>query len=226
MSWGPPQLSPSWSDEVEETGTGVKNEEIGPKKKRRMGKTTFSWVRRRGKTPWGDPKMGGGAPQNGGTPQNKADIPPQGCDHHRQGNGEDLQAGSFLHPGTGLRRHGLPGGTWGALGGQRGSFGVTLNPLFLVCVCPPPQTKFVQCPDGELQKRKEVVHTVSLHEIDVINSRTQGFLALFSGTPHGCPPTAPPKLPPNCPPTAPGSPKLPHSQAEASFCCFSGCFYT
>jgi RuvB-like protein 2 len=42
-------------------------------------------------------------------------------------------------------------------------------------------SKFVQCPDGELQKRKEVVHTVSLHEIDVINSRTQGFLALFSG---------------------------------------------
>lgn len=42
-------------------------------------------------------------------------------------------------------------------------------------------TKFVQCPDGELQKRKEVIHTVSLHEIDVINSRTQGFLALFSG---------------------------------------------
>jgi RuvB-like protein 2 len=34
-----------------------------------------------------------------------------------------------------------------------------------------PQTKFVQCPDGELQKRKEVVHCVSLHEIDVINSR-------------------------------------------------------
>merc|ERR1712080_14442 len=27
----------------------------------------------------------------------------------------------------------------------------------------------------------EVVHTVTLHEIDVINSRTQGFLALFSG---------------------------------------------
>ncbi|KAG4207435.1 hypothetical protein ERO13_A03G065400v2 [Gossypium hirsutum] len=44
-----------------------------------------------------------------------------------------------------------------------------------------PQTKFVQCPDGELQKRKEVVHSVTLHEIDVINSRTQGFLALFSG---------------------------------------------
>ncbi len=32
-----------------------------------------------------------------------------------------------------------------------------------------------------MQKRKETVHTVSLHEIDVINSRTQGFLALFSG---------------------------------------------
>lgn len=44
-----------------------------------------------------------------------------------------------------------------------------------------PQTKFIQCPDGELQKRKEVMHTVSLHEIDVINSRKQGFLALFSG---------------------------------------------
>jgi len=42
-------------------------------------------------------------------------------------------------------------------------------------------TKFVQCPDGELQVRREVIHTVSLHEIDVINSRTQGFLALFSG---------------------------------------------
>jgi len=41
--------------------------------------------------------------------------------------------------------------------------------------------KFVECPEGELQKRKEVVHTVSLHEIDVINSRTQGFLALFAG---------------------------------------------
>ena len=43
------------------------------------------------------------------------------------------------------------------------------------------QTRFVQCPEGELQKRKEVVHTVSLHEVDVINSRQQGFLALFAG---------------------------------------------
>lgn len=46
-------------------------------------------------------------------------------------------------------------------------------------------TKFVQCPEGELQKRKEVVHVVSLHEVDVINSRTQGFLALFSGVCRG-----------------------------------------
>jgi RuvB-like protein 2 len=46
-----------------------------------------------------------------------------------------------------------------------------------------PKVKFVQCPEGELQRRKEVVHMVSLHEIDVINSRAQGFLALFSGAP-------------------------------------------
>eukprot|EP00741_Cyanophora_paradoxa_P025203 tig00000350_g24328.t1 len=43
------------------------------------------------------------------------------------------------------------------------------------------QVKFVACPEGELQKRKEVVHVVSLHEIDTINSRSQGFLALFAG---------------------------------------------
>ena len=42
-------------------------------------------------------------------------------------------------------------------------------------------TKFVQTPCGELCKRKEFVHTVSLHEIDVINSKPQGFLSLFSG---------------------------------------------
>jgi len=41
--------------------------------------------------------------------------------------------------------------------------------------------KLVTTPEGELQKRKEVVHTVTLHEIDVINSRAQGFLALFAG---------------------------------------------
>ncbi|OAF71678.1 RuvB-like helicase 2 [Intoshia linei] len=43
------------------------------------------------------------------------------------------------------------------------------------------QVRFLQCPEGEIQKCKQVVHTISLHEIDVINSRTQGFLALFSG---------------------------------------------
>lgn len=42
-------------------------------------------------------------------------------------------------------------------------------------------TKFVSCPEGELQKRSTVTHTVSLHEIDVINSRQQGFMALFAG---------------------------------------------
>jgi RuvB-like protein 2 len=42
-------------------------------------------------------------------------------------------------------------------------------------------TKFVQTPSGELQTRKSVTHTISLHEIDVINSRQQGFLALFAG---------------------------------------------
>lgn len=43
------------------------------------------------------------------------------------------------------------------------------------------ETRFVPCPEGELQRRKESIHTVTLHEVDVINSRTQGFLALFSG---------------------------------------------
>ena len=44
-----------------------------------------------------------------------------------------------------------------------------------------PQTRFAQCPEGEIMKKKEMVHTVSLHDIDVINSRAQGFMALFSG---------------------------------------------
>jgi len=44
-----------------------------------------------------------------------------------------------------------------------------------------PSTRFVACPEGELERRREVVHVVTLHEIDVINSRTQGFLALFAG---------------------------------------------
>jgi RuvB-like protein 2 len=44
-----------------------------------------------------------------------------------------------------------------------------------------PSTKFVQCPGGELQRRRESLHTVTLHDVDVINSRQQGFLALFAG---------------------------------------------
>lgn len=43
-----------------------------------------------------------------------------------------------------------------------------------------PSTKFVQCPEGELQKRKEVVHVVSLHEIDVINSRFYFLILLLT----------------------------------------------
>ena len=42
-------------------------------------------------------------------------------------------------------------------------------------------TVFLSCPEGEIQKSKKVTHTVSLHEIDVLNSRSQGFLALFTG---------------------------------------------
>ena len=60
-------------------------------------------------------------------------------------------------------------------------FGLFFVHLHLIDSITGATTRFVQCPEGELQKRKEVVHTVTLHEIDVINSRTQGFLALFSG---------------------------------------------
>jgi RuvB-like protein 2 len=41
--------------------------------------------------------------------------------------------------------------------------------------------KFVQVPSGEVQKRTEHLQTISLHDIDVINSRTHGYLAVFSG---------------------------------------------
>ncbi|EFA81290.1 AAA ATPase domain-containing protein [Heterostelium album PN500] len=43
------------------------------------------------------------------------------------------------------------------------------------------KVNFIECPEGEIQKRKKQTHTVSLHEIDVINSRAQGFFALFAG---------------------------------------------
>jgi RuvB-like protein 2 len=42
-------------------------------------------------------------------------------------------------------------------------------------------TKFVNTPAGELIQRKVTNHIVSLHEMDIINSRSQGFLALFAG---------------------------------------------
>lgn len=42
-------------------------------------------------------------------------------------------------------------------------------------------TKFVPCPEGELLKVVEEVQKISLHDIDVINSRAEGYLALFSG---------------------------------------------
>lgn len=43
------------------------------------------------------------------------------------------------------------------------------------------EEKFIPCPEGELHKRTTVTHKVSLHDLDVINSRSQGFLALFAG---------------------------------------------
>ncbi|KAL3097999.1 hypothetical protein niasHT_027544 [Heterodera trifolii] len=44
-----------------------------------------------------------------------------------------------------------------------------------------PQDKLVACPSGEIQSRVETVNTISLHDIDVINSRSSGYLAVFSG---------------------------------------------
>ncbi|KAL0229827.1 hypothetical protein PCE1_003391 [Barthelona sp. PCE] len=41
--------------------------------------------------------------------------------------------------------------------------------------------RYAQTPEGEIIKTRQVAHSVSLHDIDVINSRSQGFLALFSG---------------------------------------------
>ncbi|KAM9958998.1 hypothetical protein ACTFIR_000049 [Dictyostelium discoideum] len=43
------------------------------------------------------------------------------------------------------------------------------------------KVNFIECPEGEIQQRRTETHTVSLHEIDVINSRAQGFFALFAG---------------------------------------------
>jgi len=45
-----------------------------------------------------------------------------------------------------------------------------------------PGANFVPCPEGELLTVKEEPHTVSFHEIDVLNSRTQGYLSLNQAT--------------------------------------------
>lgn len=42
-------------------------------------------------------------------------------------------------------------------------------------------TRFVPCPEGELMRIREEVQEISLHDIDVVNSRAEGYLALFSG---------------------------------------------
>lgn len=45
-----------------------------------------------------------------------------------------------------------------------------------------PQTKFVPTPTDELRTKRETVHTLTLHEIDVVNSsQNRGVLQLFSG---------------------------------------------
>ena len=40
---------------------------------------------------------------------------------------------------------------------------------------------YLKTPEGELQKKKTIVHTVTLHEIDVINSKSRGVYSLFAG---------------------------------------------
>ena len=42
-------------------------------------------------------------------------------------------------------------------------------------------TRFVPCPKGELAHKKRMTHMVSLHDVDVINSRPQGYATLFAG---------------------------------------------
>lgn len=41
--------------------------------------------------------------------------------------------------------------------------------------------RFVPCPEGELMKVRDEEREISLHDIDVVNSRAEGYLALFSG---------------------------------------------
>lgn len=42
-------------------------------------------------------------------------------------------------------------------------------------------TRFIPCPEGELIKIREEVQEISLHDIDVVNNKAEGYLALFSG---------------------------------------------
>jgi RuvB-like protein 2 len=42
-----------------------------------------------------------------------------------------------------------------------------------------PQVNLVACPSGEIQSRVETMNTISLHDIDVINSRKLTFTQLF-----------------------------------------------
>nr|XP_027205461.1 ruvB-like helicase 2 [Dermatophagoides pteronyssinus] len=41
--------------------------------------------------------------------------------------------------------------------------------------------QFVEVPSGELQRSVETEHRVTLHDIDIVNSRPEGFIALFDG---------------------------------------------
>ncbi|KGG51777.1 hypothetical protein DI09_27p160 [Mitosporidium daphniae] len=45
----------------------------------------------------------------------------------------------------------------------------------------PAATKWLPTPEGELIQERLVTHLVTLHDIDVVNSRAGGYLALFSG---------------------------------------------
>lgn len=44
-----------------------------------------------------------------------------------------------------------------------------------------PKTSFVHCPEGDLTSVKEQEHLVSFHDIDLINSRSQGYAGIFAG---------------------------------------------
>lgn len=42
-------------------------------------------------------------------------------------------------------------------------------------------TRFVPCPEGELMKVRDEIQEISLHDIDAVNNKAEGYLALFSG---------------------------------------------